>query len=152
MANLIALLVGALFGAGLAVSGMVDPGRVRGFLDIFGAFDPTLIFVMGGALAVMFVAERISRRRSRPWAATQFHRPTSRSFDGRLIGGAILFGIGWGMAGFCPGPGIAAIVLAPVPALAFTLALLGGMTAYRFFDAAFSSAAPKDKLFVRKSP
>ena len=109
-----ALIAGVLFGAGLAVSGMADPQRVRGFLDLFGAWDPTLAFVMGGALIPMALAWRIQKRMPSPMAAERFALPTARDLDPRLIGGAALFGIGWGLAGFCPGPALAGLGAKPL--------------------------------------
>lgn len=132
----LALLAGALFGAGLAVSGMADPQRVRGFLDLFGAWDPTLAFVMGGALIPMAVAWRLQKRMSSPLAAGGFTLPTRRDLDPRLIAGAALFGIGWGVAGLCPGPAIADLALAPVPAGIFVVAMLAGMLLHRILPAA----------------
>ncbi len=130
-----ALLAGVLFGAGLAVSGMADPQRVRGFLDLFGAWDPTLAFVMGGALIPMAIAWRIQKRMPSPMAAERFTLPTARDLDPRLIGGAALFGIGWGIAGLCPGPAIADLAIAPVPAAIFVVAMLGGMILHRLLPA-----------------
>lgn len=132
---LIALIAGALFGAGLAVSGMADPQRVRGFLDLFGAWDPTLAFVMGGALVAMAIAWRVQIRMATPISAAQFSLPTNRDLDPRLIGGAALFGIGWGIAGLCPGPAIADLVIAPVSAAIFVVAMLGGMILHRLLPA-----------------
>ena len=131
-----ALIAGALFGAGLTVSGMADPQRVRGFLDLFGAWDPTLAFVMGGALIPMAIAWRFQRRMTSPMAAERFALPTARDLDPRLIGGAALFGIGWGIAGLCPGPAIADLAIAPVPAAIFVVAMLGGMILPRLLPAA----------------
>lgn len=130
-----ALIAGALFGAGLAVSGMADPQRVRGFLDLLGAWDPTLAFVMGGALIPMAIAWRFQRRMTSPMAAERFALPTARDLDPRLIGGAALFGIGWGIAGLCPGPAIADLAIAPVPAATFVVAMLGGMILHRLLPA-----------------
>ena len=132
----IALFVGALFGAGLAVSGMADPQRVRGFLDLFGAWDPTLAFVMGGAIIPMAIAWRVQNRMARPVAAALFALPTRRDLDPSLIGGAALFGIGWGVAGLCPGPAIADLAIAPVPAGIFVVAMLGGMILHRMMPVA----------------
>jgi uncharacterized membrane protein YedE/YeeE len=132
---LIALVAGVLFGAGLAVSGMADPQRVRGFLDIFGAWDPTLAFVMGGALIPMALAWTVQKRMAAPIADIRFSLPTRRDVDPSLIGGAVLFGVGWGIAGLCPGPAIADLALAAVPAAIFVAAMLGGMILHRLLPA-----------------
>lgn len=132
----IALLCGTLFGAGLAISGMADPQRVRGFLDLFGAWDPTLAFVMGGALVPMALAWQILKQLPGPWAMETFSLPTASDLDRRLIGGATLFGIGWGVAGLCPGPAIADLAIAPVPAAIFVAAMFGGMILHRLLPAA----------------
>jgi hypothetical protein len=131
-----ALAAGALFGAGLAVSGMADPQRVRGFLDLFGAWDPTLAFVMGGALIPMAIAWRLQKRMPSPMAAERFTLPTARDLEPRLVGGAALFGIGWGVAGLCPGPALADLAVAPVPAAIFVAAMLGGMILHRLLPTA----------------
>lgn len=134
MRNLMALLSGLLFGAGLALSGMMDPARVRGFLDIAGDWDPTLAFVMGGAVLVMALAWALQRRMHRPLACEDFALPGTRLIDARLIGGAALFGVGWGLGGLCPGPAIASLVFHPVSAGVFVLAMLAGMLAFRLVD------------------
>lgn len=139
---LLALLAGTLFGVGLAVSGMADPQRVRGFLDLFGDWDPTLAFVMGGAFVPMAIAWRIRSKLERPLAAASFSLPETKRPDWRLIAGAALFGAGWGITGLCPGPAITGLVVAPVPAMIFVAAMLAGMFAHRLFDAA-SSAPPR---------
>lgn len=123
------LVSGTLFGAGLTISGMTDPARVRGFLDLFGAWDPTLVFVMGGAVLVMVVAWRIRNRMSAPIFAERFSLPDRTDLDARLITGSILFGIGWGIAGLCPGPAVASLALSPLSVLPFVLAMLVGMSA-----------------------
>lgn len=138
----LSLFAGALFGAGLAVSGMADPQRVRGFLDLFGQWDVTLAFVMGGALIPMAIAWRIQNRMSAPMAADRFVLPTRRDLEPRLIGGAALFGIGWGIAGLCPGPALANLSLAPIPAAIFVAAMLAGMILHRALPAAPVSRAP----------
>ena len=130
--NLISLASGTLFGAGLAVSGMIDPARVRAFLDVTGAWDPTLAFVMAGAILPMAIAWFVVRRRSTPIAAEQFHTPATSPIDRRLIGGAALFGIGWGIVGLCPGPAIAALAIQPLPALVFIAAMALGAAVHRF--------------------
>ena len=132
MRALLALLSGAMFGFGLALSGMMDPGRVRGFLDILGDWDPTLAFVMGGAMLVMALAWLIQRRMIAPAAGDRFNLPDTRMLDGRLIAGASLFGIGWGLAGLCPGPAIASLATNLVPAAIFVAAMAAGMVAFRF--------------------
>ena len=131
MRTLIALLAGMLFGAGLALSGMADPARVRGFLDLFGAWDPTLGFVMAGAMLPMAVAWRVQRRQRRAFSGDAFALPTTRRIDMRLALGALLFGVGWGVAGLCPGPAIANLALNPLAVLPFVLAMLAGMLLHR---------------------
>ncbi|RED16642.1 hypothetical protein DFR46_1668 [Parasphingopyxis lamellibrachiae] len=131
---LIALGAGTLFGAGLAVSGMADPTRVRGFLDLGGRWDPTLAFVMAGAILPMAIAWLIQRRLATPLAASQFAVPATGKLDRPLIVGSILFGIGWGIAGLCPGPAIAGLALNPSAALVFVIAMVVGMTVHRSFN------------------
>ena len=121
------LASGTLFGAGLTLSGMTDPARVRGFLDLFGAWDPTLAFVMAGAVAVMALAWRIRARMAAPWFGDKFSLPDRSDLDPRLISGAALFGVGWGLAGLCPGPALASLALSPVAVLPFVGALFAGM-------------------------
>lgn len=125
----VSLASGTLFGAGLALGGMTNPARVRGFLDIFGDWDPTLAFVMGGAVLVMAIAWTIQRGMRRPAFASQFALPSTSDLTPRLLGGSALFGIGWGIAGLCPGPGFAALVIEPAKAAAFIAAMLAGMVA-----------------------
>ncbi len=124
------LVSGTIFGSGLALSGMLNPVKIRGFLDWFGAWDPTLAFVMAGAVVVMALAWAIQKRMSHPLADSEFHLPPTRQIDGRLLGGSALFGMGWGLAGLCPGPGIASLATHPVSALAFVVPMLGGMVLY----------------------
>ena len=114
------LAAGILFGAGLTLGGMTDPARVRGFLDIFGDWDPTLAFVMGGAVVVMAAAWTLQPRLSRPIFAAAFALPSRRDLTPKLIGGSALFGVGWGVAGLCPGPGIAALIIEPISAAILT--------------------------------
>lgn len=133
-ALLVALLSGLLFGAGLAVSGMADPARVRAFLDVMGRWDPTLAFVMGGAMLPMIVAWRIKARIDRPLAGTDFHVPSTSKVDGKLVGGSALFGIGWGIAGLCPGPAIAGLAVRPLPTALFVAAMLVGMLVNRLIS------------------
>lgn len=132
MANLIALAAGLLFGSGLALSGLNDPARVRAFLDIRGAWDPTLIFVMTGAVAVMMLAWAMQRRARAPLAASLFDLPSTTKIDAKLAAGALLFGTGWGISGLCPGPAIADLAIRPADAILFVGAMLAGMTLHRF--------------------
>lgn len=126
------VLSGTLFGAGLTLSGMTDPERVRGFLDVFGRWDPTLAFVMGGAVVVMAITWRFQRRMTKPMLGDAFSLPDRRDFDGKLVAGSALFGIGWGIAGLCPGPAIASLVLAPRAVVPFVAAMLAGMALHAF--------------------
>lgn len=128
------LVSGSLFGAGLALGGMTDPARVRGFLDIFGDWDPTLAFVMGGAVLVMAIAWRFRERMAHPLFAEKFYLPDRSDLTGRLIGGSALFGVGWGIAGLCPGPGIAALVIEPASAAIFVFSMLAGMFLVRLVE------------------
>lgn len=133
--TIVALFAGALFGTGLVVSGMADPRKVIGFLDVAGNWDPTLAFVMGGALLVTGPAFRLILKRPRPLLADGFDLPTKNTVDRRLIGGAALFGVGWGLSGFCPGPAVAALSTGLTPVLAFVAAMLAGMAIHaRIFD------------------
>lgn len=111
--SLAALCAGALFGLGLAVSGMTDPLRILGFLDVTGAFDPSLLFVLGGAVATTGLLFRFVLRTPRPRLADRFHLSNSQRIDTRLLGGAALFGIGWGLAGYCPGPAWSVSAMGP---------------------------------------
>ncbi len=121
------LVSGTIFGAGLALGGMTDPARVRGFLDLFGDWDPTLAFVMGGAVVVMAIAWRFVPGMAHPLFAEKFALPERTDLTPRLLAGSALFGIGWAVAGLCPGPGIAALAIEPAAAAIFVLALLAGM-------------------------
>lgn len=124
--NLIALLSGFLFSLGLIVSQMVNPAKVLNFLDVFGAWDPTLALVMGGALLVTVPAFRLILRRPHPLFAQRFSLPAKTQVDRRLIGGGIIFGIGWGLAGICPGPALVALASGLPPVLGFVAAMAAG--------------------------
>jgi len=126
-----ALAAGILFGFGLALSGMTDPARVLGFLDVAGTWDPTLAFVMIGALLVTFPAFRWLPQTGRPWFGEGFQLPTRRDLDSRLITGAAIFGIGWGLAGFCPGPAITGLASGLTPIGVFVLAMVAGQLLHR---------------------
>ncbi|UFW88384.1 YeeE/YedE family protein [Bradyrhizobium barranii] len=123
------LLAGVLFGAGLTISDMVNPARVSNFLDFAGSWDPTLMFVMAGALAVTTVGYKLIFRRNSPVADETFHLPTQRQIDLPLVGGAALFGVGWGLAGICPGPALADLVTLEPKLFVFVAAMLVGMIA-----------------------
>lgn len=126
-----ALLAGVLFGLGLAVSGMTDPQRVLGFLDIFGNFDPTLLFVLGGAVATTIVLFRFVLKRDSPVLASSFPSSQARRIDRNLVVGAALFGVGWGIAGYCPGPALAGLGVGSTEALWFLPAMVAGMLVHR---------------------
>lgn len=131
---IVPLLSGTIFGAGLTIGGMTDPARVRGFLDLFGDWDPTLAFVMGGAVLVMAFAWMIQRRMQRPAFAEGFALPDRSDITAPLVGGSALFGIGWGIAGLCPGPGFAALAIEPAAAAIFLVAMLAGMGIVRLWE------------------
>ena len=131
-----ALLAGLVFGVGIALSGMMDPAKVLNFFDIAGSWDPSLAFVMGGALIVTFIGYRLVWRRARPLFESRFQVPTSTVLDGRLIAGAALFGIGWGISGFCPGAAIPALVTGRVEVVLFIVAVVAGFMLRRLLDAA----------------
>ena len=131
MSFLVNLGLGLLFGLGLIVSGMADPAKVLNFLDLFGTWDPSLAFVMGGAVIVAFVGYRIVLKRPAPVAGGRFRLPTRSDIDGRVIAGPAIFGLGWGLSGFCPGPAITALSLGAAGTYAFVPAMLVGMWAAR---------------------
>ncbi|GAA0561540.1 DUF6691 family protein [Halomonas salifodinae] len=126
MKALMGYLAGLLFGLGLAISGMTDPARVLGFLDIAGAWDPTLMFVLGGAVLTTFIGYRLVWRRGAPLVGNAFRLPTRQDIDARLIAGSALFGIGWGLSGYCPGPAFASLGGLTTPLAAMLLAMLAG--------------------------
>jgi uncharacterized membrane protein YedE/YeeE len=123
---IVALLSGTLFGVGLALSEMINPARVIGFLDVAGAWDPTLLLVMCGALVVAMPAFALVLRRASPILSRQFRLPSKRGVDLPLLGGAAIFGVGWGLAGFCPGPALAAMVTASPTVALFVFTMLCG--------------------------
>ena len=129
------LFVGVIFGAGLALSDMVNPARVQAFLDLAGAWDPTLMFVRGAALVPSALAYIIRRRMTRPLLGERFSIPESRTLDRQLLVGAAMFGIGWGLVGFCPGPAVAGLVLGAWQPWLFVAAMLAGMTLHHVFTA-----------------
>jgi len=127
MKNVSALFICVLFGLGLIISGIVNPAKVLGFLDIFGEWDASLAFVMGGAVVVTFFGYRWIGRAGKPWFDIKFRFPTAKHIDKKLIVGAILFGIGWGLVGLCPGPALAAFLIQPWALMIFGVGLTGGM-------------------------
>jgi uncharacterized membrane protein YedE/YeeE len=134
MPSLIAFAAGLLFGLGLLLSGMTNPAKITGFLDIAGKWDPSLAFVMAGAIAVGLVAFSIARRRTTSALGLPMQLRDIRTIDAPLVGGSILFGIGWGLAGFCPGPAIVAVGAGYVKAAVFALAMLIGMGVFELFE------------------
>ena len=134
MQVLASLLAGLVFGLGLIVSGMANPAKVLGFLDLAGIWDPSLALVMGGAIAIGAIFFFIARHRKVSLLNAPMKLPTSRAIDRRLVIGSLLFGIGWGLAGFCPGPGLVALGMGEMKALWFVAAMLAGMGVYALFD------------------
>lgn len=123
-----ALASGIVFGFGLSLSGMLNPARVQGFLDVFGAWDPSLAFVLGGAVVVAFIGVQVMKRMRHPAFDDSFHVPTSRRIDSPLVIGSALFGLGWGIGGFCPGPALASLSVGLSQTFLFVIAMLVGMT------------------------
>lgn len=136
MATLLQFVVGLVFGFGLLISGMSNPAKVLNFLDIAaiwtGTWDPSLAFVMAGAIAVTFIGFKLVLKRSQPLFAEVFHLPTKADIDARVIVGPAIFGVGWGLAGFCPGPAITALGCGTLPAALFVVAMFAGMWLARF--------------------
>lgn len=131
MSFLVNLALGLLFGAGLIVSGMADPAKVLNFLDVFGTWDPSLAFVMGGGVAVAALGYRLALARQAPLLAPSFQIPARRDIDARILAGPAIFGVGWGLGGFCPGPALTSLGLGTTGVLAFVPAMLLGMWAAR---------------------
>ncbi|MBB3194887.1 DUF6691 family protein [Roseateles terrae] len=129
-----ALLSGLIFGLGLLLSGMASPAKVLGFLDLAGAWDPSLALVMAGAMAVGLIAFGVAGQRSRSLLDQPMQLPSTRQIDRRLVGGSVLFGIGWGLAGFCPGPALVGLGLGSGPALLFVAAMLVGMKLFDWLE------------------
>ncbi len=139
---LAAFLSGVIFACGLAIGGMTQPAKVAAFLDLAGNWDPSLAFVMMGAIAVHAVSYRVIRRRPSPLFAAVFALPTRADLDARLIGGAALFGVGWGLGGFCPGPAITSLASGHAPVLIFVSAMLAGMYLYKMIERLRMPQAP----------
>ena len=132
--DLLALVTGTIFGLGLSISQMIDRQRVIGFLDVAGTWDPTLLFVLAGAVATTVITFRFVLRRQTPLLAEKFFLPSRNSIDRRLLLGSAIFGVGWGISGFCPGPGITALALGNWNAVLFVLALIVGMVAFHQYE------------------
>ncbi|MHB1109769.1 MAG: DUF6691 family protein [Devosia sp.] len=130
--TIIAGLIGLIFGTGIALSGMANPAKVLNFFDIAGTWDPSLAFVMGAALLVTAIGYRFVLKRPKPVLETQFHLPANRKLDVSLLAGSAVFGIGWGISGFCPGGAIPALGLGEASAWIFTGSMLGGIALARF--------------------
>jgi uncharacterized membrane protein YedE/YeeE len=127
-------VVGLLFGLGLMLSGMTDPGKVIGFLDLFGTWDPSLALVMGGAIMVGFFAFTVAKKRTSTFLGGAMRLPTNMDMDKKLVIGSELFGAGWGLAGFCPGPALVSMADGQPKALVFVLAMLVGMVGFELMD------------------
>ena len=134
MQTVMALIAGLVFGIGLIVSGMTNPAKVTGFLDLAGAWDPSLAFVMGGAILVGVVAFGIARRRDRSLLGAPMRLPAAANIDRRLVLGSLAFGTGWGLAGYCPGPALASLATGGVEPMIFTLAMLAGMALFEVLE------------------
>lgn len=141
-----AFAAGLLFGIGLILSGMTDPGKVIGFLDVAGSWDPSLAFVMGGAILVGFFAFRFASRRAASFLDGAMHLPTRRDIDARLVAGSVVFGIGWGLAGFCPGPALVSFASGEAKAAIFVAAMLGGMAVYHMAERLMRSSSSRATL------
>lgn len=137
---LTSLLAGLVFGLGLIISGMANPAKVLGFLDLAGAWDPSLAFVMGGAVLVGFFAFLLTKKRTVSLLGAPIRLPTAQQIDRRLIVGSVLFGVGWGLAGFCPGPGLVALGMGSLKAVAFVIAMLAGMVIFELLEKRRASA------------
>lgn len=124
---ILGFVIGLIFGFGLIISGMSNPAKVLNFLDVTGTFDPSLLFVMGGAVIVVFLGYKIILKRSAPILGEVFHIPNRNDIDGKLLIGAAMFGIGWGLSGFCPGPALTAVLLGSEGIIYFLPAMLVGM-------------------------
>lgn len=143
-ANVAAFLSGVVFGVGLCVGGMTLPSKVVGFLDFTGQWDASLAFVMGGAVAVYAIVFRLATRRGSPLFARAFAIPTRRDIDGNLIAGAALFGVGWGLGGFCPGPALTSLAWTAAPVITFVAAMCAGMYLYSLVGLIGATSAPHD--------
>ena len=142
----VAYVSGVLFAVGLAVSGTTHPSKILGFLDFAGDWDPSLVCVMAAGLAVNFVFFRVAARRGAPLLSSSFHLPPRSAIDGRLVGGAVLFGVGWGLGGFCPGPALVSAVGGAAPVIAFVVAMLASMALFDALDRRLGFALPAPEV------
>jgi uncharacterized protein len=136
MAILLAFLIGTIFGIGLIIAGMANPAKVIGFLDIAGRWDPSLALVMGGAIPVAAIGFYFARKRSQSWLGMPLSFPSAGRLDRRLIGGSLLFGIGWGLAGICPGPSLVLLGAGSVQGVIFLAAMIGGLALFEMLESA----------------
>ena len=146
MRSAVNFLAGLIFGLGLLISGMANPAKVQNFLDLAGSFDPSLILVMAGAVAVTFIGYRLVLRRPKPLLAERFYLPTAKDIDVKLVAGAALFGVGWGLSGFCPGPAVTSLALLAKGTLVFVPAMIAGLVLARLAGrpSAAQALAPSD--------
>jgi len=143
---------GLVFGAGLLISGMTEPEKVLGFLDIFGAWDATLAFVMAGAVAVAAIGFALARRRGTPLLATKYRWPMRSDLDAPLVTGAVLFGVGWGLVGICPGPAIVNLAGLSVPIIVFVAAMIFGMIGFELWRAqSAAGSAPESSSIASRA-
>jgi hypothetical protein len=151
-AILASFVCGLIFGAGLLISGMNQPEKVLGFLDIFGAWDATLAFVMAGAVAVASIGFALARRRDAPLFAAKFSWPERRDIDAPLVAGAVVFGIGWGLVGICPGPALVNLAGLSLPIVVFVAAMVVGMLGYELWQRQnFAKNAPRTSAIATRS-
>jgi uncharacterized protein len=138
---LVGLIAGFIFGLGLCLSGLADPSVVQGFLDVAGAWNPTLLFVMGAGLTVTLIGYHLGFRRGRPLWSPRFNLPTSTVIDTPLVSGAVIFGVGWGLAGYCPGPAVVSLASGRTEVFVFITAMVTGMMAVRWMRASPAALA-----------
>lgn len=144
--RIVEFAIGLLFGLGLIVSGMADPGKVIGFLDVAGAWDPSLMLVMGGAVLVGLAAFAVARKRTTTFLGGAMRLPTNQDIDGPLVLGSLVFGAGWGLSGFCPGPALVSLAAGQPKALVFVVAMLAGIVLHQFVA---MPAGPRDAEAAR---
>ncbi|CAN0626058.1 conserved membrane protein of unknown function [Burkholderia multivorans] len=150
MAAWFAFVAGLGFGCGLIVSGLANPRKVLGFLDLAGAWDPSLAFVMAGAIGVGTLAFALAKRRTRSWLGLPMQLPTARAITVRLVGGSAMFGVGWGLAGICPGPAVVSVGFGSLKGIGFVVAMLAGMAAFEWIER--RRAAPRATAGVISEP